>query len=176
MFAEGYMPLTIAPSGEPGPCFGGPFLVWHPSKYAELLATRIRLHNTRVWLVNTGWSGGGYGVGKRIKLAYTRAVVDGIHNGALACAKTRGHAARAAASNVSSTGARVPSLASVFWRSTHSPYGSGLSIGSLVQAPASGNGHQKRHTVLVLMSIEPRRHPQVAIIFFLTFLFLNGSL
>jgi phosphoenolpyruvate carboxykinase (ATP) len=60
--------------------------VWHPSKYAELLATRIRLHNTRVWLVNTGWSGGGYGGGKRIKLAYTRAVVDGIHNGALACA------------------------------------------------------------------------------------------
>ena len=77
------------PSATFSPCFGGPFLVWHPSKYAELLATRIRLHNTRVWLVNTGWSGGGYGVGKRIKLAYTRAVVDGIHNGALACAKTR---------------------------------------------------------------------------------------
>ena len=77
------------PSATFSPCFGGPFLVWHPSKYAELLAARIRLHNTRVWLVNTGWSGGGYGVGKRIKLAYTRAVVDGIHNGALACAKTR---------------------------------------------------------------------------------------
>jgi phosphoenolpyruvate carboxykinase (ATP) len=58
------------PSATFSPCFGGPFLVWHPSKYAELLATRIRLHNTRVWLVNTGWSGGGYGVGKRIKLAY----------------------------------------------------------------------------------------------------------
>src|SRR5260370_19534705 len=58
------------PSATFSSCFGGRFLVWHPSKYAELLATRIRLHNTRVWLVNTGWSGGGDGVGKPIKLAY----------------------------------------------------------------------------------------------------------
>jgi phosphoenolpyruvate carboxykinase (ATP) len=70
-------------------CFGGPFLVWHPSKYAELLAAKMRQHNARVWLVNTGWSGGGSGVGKRIKLAYTRAIVDAIHRGALASAKTR---------------------------------------------------------------------------------------
>jgi phosphoenolpyruvate carboxykinase (ATP) len=62
-------------------CFGGPFLVWHPKKYAELLAAKIRKHNTRVWLVNTGWSGGAYGVGKRIKLAHTRAIIDAIHNG-----------------------------------------------------------------------------------------------
>ena len=41
------------------PCFGGPFLVWHPSKYAELLAEKMRKHNARVWLVNTGWGGGG---------------------------------------------------------------------------------------------------------------------
>jgi phosphoenolpyruvate carboxykinase (ATP) len=68
-------------------CFGGPFLVWHPSKYAELLAAKMRKHNARVWLVNTGWSGGGSGVGKRIKLAHTRAIVDGIHSGALASAK-----------------------------------------------------------------------------------------
>ena len=40
------------------PCFGGPFLVWHPTKYAELLAEKMRKHNARVWLVNTGWSGG----------------------------------------------------------------------------------------------------------------------
>ena len=40
------------------PCFGGPFLVWHPSKYAELLAAKMQQHNARVWLVNTGWSGG----------------------------------------------------------------------------------------------------------------------
>ena len=71
------------------PCFGGPFLVWHPSKYAELLAKKIREHGTRVWLVNTGWSGGAYGVGKRIKLIATRAIIDAIHTGALANAKTQ---------------------------------------------------------------------------------------
>src|ERR1700730_6593464 len=85
-----------------------------------------------------------------------------LRSSSLACAKTRGHAARAAANSVSSTARAVLSLASEFWWSTHSPYGSGLSIGSLVQAPANGNGHQKRVTLLVLMSIEPRRHPQVA--------------
>jgi phosphoenolpyruvate carboxykinase (ATP) len=66
------------------PCFGGPFLVWHPAKYADLLAERIRRHGANVWLVNTGWSGGAYGTGKRMKLAYTRAIVDAIHSGALA--------------------------------------------------------------------------------------------
>ena len=70
------------------PCFGGPFLVWHPSKYAEMLAEKMRKHNARVWLVNTGWSGGGYGVGKRISLKNTRAIIDAIHSGALAKAKT----------------------------------------------------------------------------------------
>lgn len=72
---------------EPGatfsPCFGGPFLVWHPKKYAELLAEKIRDHNSNVWLVNTGWSGGPYGTGARMKLAYTRAIVDAIHSGQL---------------------------------------------------------------------------------------------
>ena len=58
------------------PCFGGPFLVWHPSKYAELLAEKMRKHKARVWLVNTGWSGGGYGVGKRISLKAHRAIID----------------------------------------------------------------------------------------------------
>ena len=66
------------------PCFGGPFLVWHPSKYAELLAEKMRQHQARVWLVNTGWSGGGYGVGKRIRLTHTRAIIDAIHGGPLA--------------------------------------------------------------------------------------------
>ncbi|MBT8494012.1 MAG: phosphoenolpyruvate carboxykinase (ATP) [Deltaproteobacteria bacterium] len=65
------------------PCFGGPFLVWHPTKYAELLADKIRKHSAHVWLVNTGWSGGSFGVGKRCKLAHTRAIVDAIHDGAL---------------------------------------------------------------------------------------------
>jgi phosphoenolpyruvate carboxykinase (ATP) len=68
------------------PCFGGPFLVWHPAKYAALLAEKMQRHGTRVWLVNTGWSGGAYGVGKRIKLAHTRAILDAIHSGALASA------------------------------------------------------------------------------------------
>jgi phosphoenolpyruvate carboxykinase (ATP) len=66
------------------PCFGGPFLVWHPNKYAELLAAKMKQHNARAWLVNTGWSGGAYGSGKRIKLANTRAILDAIHNGSLA--------------------------------------------------------------------------------------------
>jgi len=66
------------------PCFGGPFLVWHPTKYAEMLADKLRKHGAQTWLVNTGWSGGPYGVGARIKLKYTRAIIDAIHSGALA--------------------------------------------------------------------------------------------
>lgn len=65
------------------PCFGGPFLVWHPSKYAELLADKMRKYNARVWLINTGWSGGAYGTGKRMPLKLTRAIVDAIHSGAV---------------------------------------------------------------------------------------------
>ena len=64
-------------------CFGEAFIVWHPSKYAEMLAEKIRAHQSNVWLVNTGWSGGGYGVGKRISLPHTRAIIDAIHTGAL---------------------------------------------------------------------------------------------
>src|SRR5512139_3397192 len=70
------------------PCFGGPFLVWHPNKYAQLRAEKMTQHNTRGWLVNTGWNGGAYGTGKRISLRHTRAIVDAIHSGALT------HAAR----------------------------------------------------------------------------------
>jgi phosphoenolpyruvate carboxykinase (ATP) len=70
------------------PCFGGPFLVWHPDKHAELLAEKMRKHNVRVWLVNTGWIGGAHGIGKRISLNHTRAIIDAIHSGALARAKT----------------------------------------------------------------------------------------
>jgi phosphoenolpyruvate carboxykinase (ATP) len=65
------------------PCFGGPFLVWHPRKYAELLASQLERHGAQAWLVNTGWTGGGHGMGHRIKLAATRAIIDGIHSGAL---------------------------------------------------------------------------------------------
>lgn len=69
------------------PCFGGPFLVWHPMKYAELLAEKMKKHQANVWLVNTGWSGGAHGVGKRMKLALTRAILDAIHSGHLATVK-----------------------------------------------------------------------------------------
>ncbi len=65
-------------------CFGAAFMVWHPSKYAELLSEKIQQHQVSVWLVNTGWSGGGYGVGNRLKLSATRAIIDAIHNGSLA--------------------------------------------------------------------------------------------
>jgi phosphoenolpyruvate carboxykinase (ATP) len=70
------------------PCFGGPFLVWRPAKYAELLAARLKQHQSRVWLVNTGWSGGRHGQGARMKLGVTRAIVDAIHSGQLANAAT----------------------------------------------------------------------------------------
>jgi len=76
------------PIPEFSPCFGGPFLVWHPTKYAELLAERIKKHDADVWLVNTGWSGGAFGTGKRMSLAHTRAIVDAIHDGSLAKAET----------------------------------------------------------------------------------------
>ena len=66
------------------PCFGGPFLVWHPAKYAGLLAQKMEAHGARVWLVNTGWTGGGHGVGSRISLTATRRIVDAIHRGELA--------------------------------------------------------------------------------------------
>lgn len=64
-------------------CFGAAFLVWHPTKYAELLAEKMTEHGSSAWLVNTGWSGGAYGVGDRIKLRYTRAIIDAIHSDSL---------------------------------------------------------------------------------------------
>jgi phosphoenolpyruvate carboxykinase (ATP) len=64
-------------------CFGAPFLPRHPGVYAEMLGGRLRQHDAKVWLVNTGWSGGGYGVGERMKLGYTRAMVNAALAGAL---------------------------------------------------------------------------------------------
>lgn len=64
-------------------CFGGPFMVHHPSKYAELLKKKIEQHGVTCWLVNTGWVGGGYGVGKRISIKYTRALLNAVLNGEL---------------------------------------------------------------------------------------------
>jgi len=64
-------------------CFSAAFLVRHPTEYARLLAARLRRHEARAWLVNTGWTGGAYGVGRRIDLSVTRRIIDAIHAGAL---------------------------------------------------------------------------------------------
>ncbi|MFC1475021.1 phosphoenolpyruvate carboxykinase [Candidatus Zixiibacteriota bacterium] len=64
-------------------CFGAPFMVLHPSKYATLLAEKIRKHKVNCWLVNTGWSGGPYGVGERMKIKHTRAMLNAAINGSL---------------------------------------------------------------------------------------------
>ncbi|WP_297797538.1 phosphoenolpyruvate carboxykinase (ATP) [uncultured Eudoraea sp.] len=61
-------------------CFGAAFMMWHPNKYAELLAEKIKEHKATAWLVNTGWTGGAHGVGSRMSLKYTRAMIDAIHN------------------------------------------------------------------------------------------------
>jgi ATP-dependent phosphoenolpyruvate carboxykinase len=68
-------------------CFGQPFLVWHPTKYATMLADKISRHNADAYLVNTGWSGGAFGTGKRMSLKYSRAIIDAIHSGELAKAE-----------------------------------------------------------------------------------------
>ncbi|KAF0979924.1 hypothetical protein FDP41_001077 [Naegleria fowleri] len=70
-------------------CFGEPFLVLHPTRYAEMLADKLKKHSCTAWLVNTGWVGGSAGSkskvrGKRCPLKYTRAIIDAIHNGELA--------------------------------------------------------------------------------------------
>jgi phosphoenolpyruvate carboxykinase (ATP) len=70
------------------PCFGGPFLVWRPARYAELLAAKMKQHKANAWLVNTGWSGGAYGVGSRMKLKLTRAIINAIHSGELSRSPT----------------------------------------------------------------------------------------
>ncbi len=70
-------------------CFGAVFLVWHPTKYAEMLGRLINEHGSKVWLVNTGWSGGPFGVGKRMKLGYTRAMVHAALDGRLDGIATR---------------------------------------------------------------------------------------
>lgn len=71
------------PSATFSACFGAPFLPRHPGVYAEMLGEKLRQHDATVWLVNTGWSGGGYGVGSRMKLGYTRAMVNAALAGAL---------------------------------------------------------------------------------------------
>jgi len=64
-------------------CFGAPFMVHHPTVYARLLGERIAKHDVTCWLVNTGWSGGAYGVGKRMAIGHTRAMVNAALDGSL---------------------------------------------------------------------------------------------
>ncbi len=64
-------------------CFGAPFMAQHPCVYADLLGQRITKHNVNCWLVNTGWTGGPYGVGQRMKIAYTRAMINAALDGKL---------------------------------------------------------------------------------------------
>ena len=64
-------------------CFGAPFMPLHPTKYAEMLGKKMEENDVRVWLVNTGWTGGPYGVGNRIKLKFTRAMITAALNGEL---------------------------------------------------------------------------------------------
>jgi phosphoenolpyruvate carboxykinase (ATP) len=64
-------------------CFGEAFIPFHPSLYAKMLADKMQKHNATAWLINTGWSGGKYGDGKRMDLKVTRKIIDAIHQGEL---------------------------------------------------------------------------------------------
>lgn len=70
-------------------CFGGPFMVLHPGVYADLLGKRMQENEAKCWLINTGWSGGPYGIGKRMSIGYTRAMIRAILNGSLAGVETK---------------------------------------------------------------------------------------
>jgi phosphoenolpyruvate carboxykinase (ATP) len=65
-------------------CFGAPFMVWHPTVYARMLGEKLQRHRSHVWLINTGWTGGGYGTGSRIDIEDTRTMVRAALNGDLA--------------------------------------------------------------------------------------------
>ncbi|WP_308199319.1 phosphoenolpyruvate carboxykinase (ATP) [Chitinophaga sedimenti] len=64
-------------------CFGAPFMPLHPAQYAKMLGEKMRAHKVNVWMINTGWTGGAYGTGQRIKLAFTRAMITAALAGEL---------------------------------------------------------------------------------------------
>ncbi|MDP6361870.1 MAG: phosphoenolpyruvate carboxykinase (ATP), partial [Candidatus Poseidoniaceae archaeon] len=64
-------------------CFGEPFMPMHPGVYADLLSSKMAEHGATAWLINTGWSGGAYGVGSRMKIRHTRAMLNAALDGAL---------------------------------------------------------------------------------------------
>ncbi|XP_028234823.1 phosphoenolpyruvate carboxykinase (ATP)-like isoform X1 [Glycine soja] len=89
-FISGYTALVAGteegikePQATFSACFGAAFIMLHPTKYAAMLAEKMQNHGATGWLVNTGWSGGSYGCGSRIKLSYTRKIIDAIHSGSL---------------------------------------------------------------------------------------------
>nr|ODN91773.1 phosphoenolpyruvate carboxykinase (ATP) [Cryptococcus depauperatus CBS 7841] len=93
-FVAGYTSKTpgtedgiVEPSPTFSTCYGQPFIVLHPGRYAKMLAERMTQNKVDCWLINTGWTGGKYGTGKRCPLKYTRAIVDAIHDGSLAKAE-----------------------------------------------------------------------------------------
>lgn len=74
---------VVEPTPNFSACFGAPFMPLHPTKYAEMLSKKMKESGVNVWLVNTGWTGGPYGVGTRMKLKYTRAMINAVLNGDL---------------------------------------------------------------------------------------------
>jgi len=93
-FIAGYTSKTpgteegvVEPSPTFSTCYGQPFIVLHPRRYASMLAERMSKVKADAWLINTGWVGGKFGTGKRCPLKFTRAIVDAIHDGSLAQAE-----------------------------------------------------------------------------------------
>ena len=74
---------VVEPTPSFSACFGAPFMPLHPAKYAEMLSKKMKDAGVNVWLINTGWSGGQYGVGRRMPLKYTRAMIAAVLNGDL---------------------------------------------------------------------------------------------
>jgi phosphoenolpyruvate carboxykinase (ATP) len=73
----------VEPKSTFSACFGAPFMPLHPGKYAEMLGEKMKAHHVNVWMINTGWSGGPYGIGHRMKLQYTRAMITAALEGKL---------------------------------------------------------------------------------------------
>lgn len=72
-------------------CFGAPFMPLHPGEYAKMLGNKMKEHKVKVWLINTGWTGGSYGIGSRMKLSFTRAMITASLNGLLERVKYEKH-------------------------------------------------------------------------------------
>jgi phosphoenolpyruvate carboxykinase (ATP) len=75
--------LSREPTAIFSTCFGAPFMTLHPSVYAKMLGEKIAKHHVDCWLVNTGWTGGAYGIGRRMEIAHTRAMIRAILEGQL---------------------------------------------------------------------------------------------